>query len=129
MKVSFVGNDGDWPASDFRHRTVASTLGQNKEMFPEGGRAMVFQESEKVFYFIGHNATVTIEKRPPMDGSIPFLYGNATLMHVNLESVSTTEGHFDKDGKYQVDLVRSGDEGRHGIWLRYDVGVVRVEMT
>ena len=130
MKVTFVGNDGDWPSSDFRHRIrFQEKPAEGPFRAPEPGRAMVFQESEKVFYFIGQNATVTIEKRPPMDGSIPFLYGNATLMHVNLESVSTTEGHFDEDGKYQIDLVRSGDEGRHGIWLRYDVGVVRVEMT
>ena len=90
---------------------------------------LIFQESEKVFYFVGENAYVTIEKQPPVDGSIPNHYMSGVLMHTNIEAVSITEGHFDEDGRYVVDLVRSGDESRHSIWLRWNVGVVRVEMV
>ena len=36
---------------------------------------------------------------------------------------------FDENGSYVTDLVRSGDEARHATWLRWDVGVVRVEMV
>ncbi len=116
---------GDWPSSDYRHRLRGSAP-QDK---PEPGRMLVFQESEKVFYFVGENTRVTIEPLPPMDGSIPNLYASATLMHTNSETVSVTEGHFDETGRYVTDLVRSGDESRHSVWLRWDVGVVRVEMV
>ena len=126
MRVLFGTNAaGDWPASDFRHRLQAAAS-QDK---PEPGRMMVFQESEKVFYFVGENVYVTIEPQPPLDGSIPNLYANAVLMHTNIEAVSVTEGHFDENGCYVTDLVRSGDESRHSIWLRWNVGVVRVEMV
>ena len=128
MRVAFIGNDRDWITSDYRHRVRL----EEKELTLTGkgelGRALIFQESEKVFYFVGHNCRLTLYKRPPMDGSFPILYASIPLQHINLESVSTTEGHFDEDGNYQVDMIRTGDEGRHSIWLRYDVGVVRVEM-
>ncbi len=121
VSVSYSGNGIDWVSSDYRHRRQPSDN--------DAGRVLIFQESEKVFYFVGHNVTVTIEKQPPMDGSIPLVYGNSQMMHVNLEAVSVTEGHFDPDGTYHTDIVRSGDEARHGIWLKYDVGVVRVELV
>ncbi len=126
MRVMFgVNAAGDWLASDFRHRLQAASSQDE----PEPGRMLVFQESEKVFYFVGENVFVTIEPQPPMDGSIPNLYANAVLMHTNIEAVSVTEGHFDENGCYVTDLVRSGDESRHSIWLRWNVGVVRVEMV
>ena len=116
---------GDWASSDFRHRVKDAACTDE----PEPARMLVFQESDKVFYFVGENARVTIEQLPPADGSMPNLYVNSTLMHTNIEAVSVTEGHFDGGGRYVTDLVRSGDEARHSIWLRWDVGVVRVEMT
>ena len=128
MKVCFIGNDGDWTKTDYPHRNEEA-VPPDPTLLPEPGRALIFQESEKVFYFVGHNATVTIEKRPPVDGSIPAVYADYTLLHVNMDSYSTTQGHFDEDGKFVVDIVRSGDESRHGVWLRYDTGVVRVELV
>ena len=37
--------------------------------------------------------------------------------------------HGDENGKYVIDLYRTGDEGRHGTWLQYDCGVIRVELV
>ena len=126
MRVLFNANAApDWPASDYRHRVAE----QGSCDAPEPGRMLVFQESEKVFYFVGENARVSIEPPAPVDGSLPIHYGHPTLMHTNIEAVSVTEGHFDENGEYRVDIVRSGDESRHSIWLRWDVGAVRVEMT
>ena len=126
MRVMFDNNAaGDWQAGDYRHRVKAQEPGNGRGP----GRMMVFQESDKVFYFVGENVFVTIEPQPPMDGSIPNLYANAVLMHTNIEAVSVTEGHFSEDGSYVTDIVRSGDESRHSIWLRWDAGVVRVEMV
>jgi len=123
LKVGFARNDGEWESSDFRHRRMSQDSKDSG-----GGRAMIFQESENVFYFVGECARVTFEKQAPLDGSIPAFYFNLTLQQENAEYISVTEGHFDEDGKYYVDLVRSGDEVRHGIWLSWDVGVVRVEL-
>ena len=118
--VGFSTNNGDWESCDFRHPASGKD--------DEPGRAMIFMESEKVFYLVGHNARVTFSKYP-MDGSIPAMTANGTLAHVNFETVSVTEGHFDENGKYVVDVTRSGDESRHGTWLKWDCGVIRVEMV
>jgi len=123
LKVGFSKNDGAWESSDFRHRGMKPEDKDNG-----GGRALIFQESEKVFYFVGEAARITFEEQPPMDGSIPTYHLHLTLQQENAEYISVTEGHFDENGKYQIDIVRSGDEVRHGIWLTWDVGVVRVEL-
>ena len=39
--------------------------------------------------------------------------------------IEVTEGHFDENGEYKVDRVRSGDESWRGVWLAADCGVVR----
>lgn len=117
--VIFGQNPGEWPSSDFRH-----SLKKDDEV----GRAMIFRESEKVFYAVGHNARIHLIQLP-MDGSIPNIYANYTMTHVNFETVSVTEGHFDENGKYVVDITRSGDESRHGTWLQWDCGVVRIELV
>lgn len=119
VSADFAETNGDWASCDFRHRA---------EKDGEPGRALIFQESEKVFYLVGHNARIHID-RFPLDGSIPAQLTNATLAHVNFDTVSITEGHFDADGKYVVDITRSGDESRHGTWLRWDCGVIRVELV
>ena len=130
MRVLFHPNTaGDWLSGDFRHRIRDRAAMTSPQERPCDGRALIFQESEKVFYFVGEHVRFTIEKIPPVDGSIPNHYANATLMNTNAEIVSVTEGHFNENGEYSVDLVRSGDEARHGTWLRWDVGVVRVEMV
>jgi len=123
LKISFGRNDGLWEGSDFRHRRIKP---EDKDQ--GGGRALIFRESEKVYYFVGESARVTFEDLSPLDGSVSAYLWNLTMAQSNAEYVSLTEGHFDEDGVYTVDRVRSGDEARHGIWLSWDVGVVRVEL-
>ena len=58
------------------------------------------------------------------DGSVPvnmFLFQHQAH---NMELLKIEEGHFESDGTYVVDRLRSGDEGRHGIWAQYDCGVI-----
>ncbi len=127
--VIFGQYGGGWPSMDFRHsrRRIPGMPAAEPEI-PEPGRALIFQESEKVFYAVGHNCRITFNKYPD-DGSIPNIYANYTLNQVNFDTVQVTEGHFDEEGKYVIDLYRTGDEGRHGTWLQYDCGVIRIELV
>jgi len=120
--VTFSQYGGGWPSSDFRHRGAPGTKDE------EPGRALIFQVSEKEFYVVGHNVRLSFIKYP-VDGSYPATLLNYTLSQTNFESVSVTEGHFNENGEYVVDLVRSGDEGRHGTWVKWDCGVVRIELV
>ncbi len=135
LPVVFGQTGGDWPSMDFRHWEEAREAMKNAvSMFGmpdpnvELGRVLIFQESENVFYLVGHRARVQFNKYLN-DGSIPNVYSSPVLMPTNVDLVSVTEGHFDENGEYQIDLVRSGDEVRHGIWCQYDCGVIRVELV
>ena len=40
--------------------------------------------------------------------------------------MSVDEGHFDRNGKFVVDVQRNGDEISRGLWVEPNIGVVRV---
>jgi len=62
----------------------------------------------------------------PMDGRIPILTTNPGMAVTNRGYLALTEGHFDDQGVYVIDRLRSGDEARHGIWADADCGVIHV---
>ncbi len=135
LKASVVFGQvaGDWPSFDFRHREDRARLSSGEPgiagLTKEPGRVMIFRESEKVFYLVGHGARVRFAPYTDDDGSVSNLVTSNALFTENAELVSVQEGRFDADGSYQVRLVRSGDEARHGIWCQADCGVIRVELV
>ena len=121
-----VSGDG-WPSMDFRHWDAIREEGKGvDDTQVEKGRAMIFQVNDNEFYVIGHKARITFNQYEPDDGSIPATYASPILQPTNVNYIEVTEGHFDENGQYVVDVVRSGDEVRHGIWCQYDCGVIHV---
>ena len=136
LKASIVFGQvaGDWTSMDFRHRAERARLSNPDPagvagMTAEPGRVMIFRESEKVFYLVGHGARVRFAGYESEDGSISNLTASNALFTENAELLSVQEGLFEKDGSFRVRLVRSGDEVRHGIWCQADCGVIRVELV
>ena len=115
---------------DFRHRDAIREEGVGvDDTEVEKGRALIFQAGDNEFYVVGHKCRVTFLPYEPDDGSIPATMASLILQPTNVNYMTVTEGHFDEDGQYVVDRVRSGDEVRHGIWCQYDCGVVRVVLN
>ena len=127
LAVSF-GRSGDgWPATDFRHDKASREEGQGiMDPTVEKARGLIFQVADNEFYLVGHKCRVNFAQQEPLDGSIPLTMAHPGMLPTNANYLSVTEGHFDEQGTYVVDIVRSGDEVRHGIWCQYDVGVIRV---
>jgi len=119
---NFGNTSGSWVSKDFRH---SNRFGA-KTPDPELGRCMIFQVSENEFYMVGHESRIRFIEREPMDGSISAVLSNTSLEANNTEFISIEEGYFDENGDFCVSMVRSGDEARHGVWLTWDVGVVKV---
>ncbi len=136
LKASVVFGQvaGDWPSMDFRHRAERARLSAPDPsgvagMTREPGRVMIFRESDKVFYLVGHGARVRFAGYEPDDGSVSNIVTSSALFTENAELVSVKEGQFDADGNFVTRLVRSGDEVRHGIWCQADCGVIRAELV
>ena len=125
--VSFDKSGDGWTAMDFRHLEAIKEEGVGiGDPTVEKGRGIVFQASDNEFYVVGHKCRVTFLPYEPDDGSIPATMASLILQPTNVNYMTVTEGHFDEDGQYVVDRVRSGDEVRHGIWCQYDCGVIHV---
>ena len=131
--VVFGQTAGDWPSMDYRHRVdrmraMMPDPSQVAGMTKEPGRVLLFRESEKVFYLVGHGARVRFIPYQE-DGSISNIITSTALISTNAELLSVQEGKFSEDGQFHMHLVRSGDEVRHGIWCQADCGVIRVELV
>ena len=135
LKASVVFGQvaGDWPSMDFRHRADRARASHPNPtavagMTKEPGRVLIFRESDKIFYLVGHGARVRFAGYQE-DGSISNIVTSTALFSENAELLSVQEGRFDENGAFRVRLVRSGDEVRHGIWCQADCGVIRVELV
>ena len=131
--VSFVGlkayNWGDVGA-DFRHPEIAENFGRNvMDYQSEKGRGILVQTAPDEFYAAGNGCHLFFNEYEPLDGSLPVNLLNLTLQITTTDYMQVTEGHFDDEGRYVVDRVRSGDESWRGLWLAADCGVVRFTLN
>lgn len=127
-RVSYAGAGSDftgWVAMDYRHsKDLVNINYVPKSIEEETARGLLFCVDENEYYLVGHKVRLYWQKMDRTDGSVPinmFLFQHQSH---NMELLKIEEGHFDEDGTYVVDRLRSGDEGRHGIWAQYDCGVI-----
>ena len=89
----------------------------------ERGRGLLFQTGEREFFCVGDGFFFELRKKPSVsmvdfENSYPFPR-NATFLNIE-------EGHFDREGSWKVDRVRSGDDLDFGIWVYASNRIVRV---
>ena len=113
------------PAMDYHHSADVRALRDPTSRLPLG-RAMIFQESDKVFYVVGDHVRLTFGPLPSLDGSIAMGHMQDVKLLLNSSLLSIQEGHLE-DGAFVCDRTRSGDE--FTVWAMQDCGVIRVEMV
>jgi hypothetical protein len=122
LKSYLWGNVG----ADFRHPEMSDgRFGDPMDYRAEKGRAVLVQTGPDEFYAAGQGCHLFFNEYEPVDGSIPANLLNPTIQVTTTDYIEVTEGHFDENGEYIVDRVRSGDESWRGVWLAADCGVVR----
>lgn len=126
-RVSYAGAIAEyvgWVAMDYRHNKDLINVNHiPNSLEEETARGLLFRVSDREFYLVGHKVRLYWQKMTLTDGSLP---ANIILFQHqahNMELIRIEEGHFE-NGEYVIDRLRSGDEGRHGIWAQYDCGVV-----
>ena len=128
-KISFPGPGYGWNAMDFRHRKAIMEEGQGvNDSTVEKGRGLIIQVDANEFYLVGHKVRLMFNRPEPTDGHIPLLLANSELQANSTGFLELTEGHFNEEGQYLADRVRSGDEARHGVWAQADCGVIHIVM-
>lgn len=128
-KVSFVGPGYGWNAMDYMHRQAMKEEGSGIFDFnAEKGKGMIVQTQENEFFIVGHKVRLSFSRYEDVDGSISPTLFNAMAQNNYTEYIEVTEGHFDEDGRYVVDRVRTGDESRQGLWAHWDCGVIHVRL-
>lgn len=128
-KVSYAGPGYGWNAMDYRHRKGIMEEGKGlSDSTVEKGRGLIIQADKNDFYLVGHKIRLLFNKPEPVDGHIPVMLASGSLQANNTSYLEITEGHFDENGVYVVDRIRSGDEARHGIWAQADCGVIHFRL-
>lgn len=124
--ISFQGTMDRFYRMDFAHKEACmeETLGNQGEPC----RGLLLQESENVFYVVGHKFRIFFLQEDLPDGSVDASTAASETFSTNAEYLSITEGHFDETGTYIPDLFRTGDENRHGIYAQWDTNVLRIEL-
>lgn len=118
------GNDN---SLDYRHESY-EPFGGMKPFGEDLGRGLIFAAGEDEFYLVGHRIRLFFLEREAEDGSLSVYDLNGFIRRLNGEYLYITEGHFDEDGKYVTDIIRSGDEARNSVWAHWDCGVIHVKL-
>lgn len=124
--VSFHGTLDGYYRMDFRHKEACET-----EISGNAGepcRGLLLQESEDVFYIVGHKFRIFFLQEDDEDGSVDAMTASCATFPTNGEYLSVTEGHFTPEGIYMPDAWRTGDESRHGTYAQWDCDVIRVQL-
>lgn len=124
--ISFTGTMDSFFRMDFMHKEAC--LEEINGNVGEPSRGFLIQESENVFYVVGHKFRVFFLQEESEDGTIDAATASTAVFPTNAEYLSIAEGYFDKEGVFVPETFRNGDEARHGIYMLSDVGVIRVEL-
>lgn len=124
--VSFKGTTDAYYRMDFCHKEACrEEITGNKG---EPCRGLLLQESENVFYVVGHKFRIFFKREEVEDGALNAIDISPVTFPTNAEYLSVAEGCFDQDGKFHATRIRTGDEARHGTFAQWDTGVLRIEL-
>ena len=112
--------EGEHVYSDYIHRG---------RRYPQEGRGLLIQVSEKEFYLVGDALTLHLAKPFQEDGRTNLQFSYDRLQDRGASYMLVDEGHFDEAGNFVVDRHRNGDERDYSIWATADVGVIHIEMS
>jgi len=115
--VIFGDAGGTLGWTDYRHASVESN---------GRGRGLIIQAGDREFFLVGADFRVGFKKKDAPERMLASASGSDYLLVRLTNYRRVEEGHFDQGGNWIVDRVRNGDESDYGIWLRPDVGLVRV---
>lgn len=122
-RVVFTDGLGDEYFSGAREYMDAAHTGD--DCYKVRGKGFIIYEGNGCFYLAGEGFRLNLlrkQKIELMTNGIS-LSNFQNLRHQ--EYLELSEGTVDETGVYHVKTVRTGDEGDYGIWVHYDVGVVR----
>jgi len=112
------GSGGGTPAwTDFRHGFAESS---------GPGRGLLIQVDERELYLVGSGFRLGVKKKEAPERMLSSASASDFLFTRLANYRRVEEGHFDSEDNWIVDRLRNGDESDFGIWVRPDVGVVRV---
>ncbi|GHV91836.1 beta-galactosidase [Spirochaetia bacterium] len=89
----------------------------------ERGRGFLFQTGAREFYCIGDSFFFDLRKKPILNETE---FGNYCANPRNETFLKIEEGHFDGNGDWQTDRVRTGDDLDFGIWMYAGNRVVHI---
>lgn len=124
--VSFTGTLDGYYRMDFLHKDACEE--EISGNTGEPSRGILLQESEEVFYIVGHKFRIFFLQEDEEDGSVDAMTASRATFPTNGEYLSVTEGHFTPDGTYIPEVWRTGDESRHGTYAQWDCNVVRIQL-
>ena len=102
---------------------------QSEGSVPDRGRGLVIQTGEREFYISGSGYRLFLSKKSTFKVMLSVCKTAENIQSRLIDYLSVDEGYFDKDEKWIVKRKRSGDESDYGIWVKPDVGAVRVVMA
>lgn len=107
----FRGNEGRIASSQFNIH-----LPEYRYHALERGRALLVEVSEYEYFAAGAGVGLDFVRRPdPEDGNpFPDLISRQSTQ---LNHLSVEEGHFDCDGKWNIDFLRNGDQSNFQVFL------------
>lgn len=127
--VGFTGSGlgGGDHSLDYRHpadqpNPEGTSFGTNL------GRGLIFSAGPDEFYIVGHRIRLFFMEHEPEEGSLTPHERLDMIQRLNTEFLRVEEGHFDADGQFVTDIIRSGDEDRNAVWTHWDCGVIHVKL-
>jgi hypothetical protein len=102
---------------------------RNEDSVPDRGRGLVIQTGEREFYILGSGYRLFLNRKNNCKGMLSVCKTAENIQARLIDYLSVEEGYFDKDECFKVVRKRCGDESDYGIWVKPDVGVVRVVMA
>jgi hypothetical protein len=87
------------------------------------GRGLLFQTGPREFYCVGDGFYFEIQQKHTL-GSVDYAPAYNAIRNAAFRRIE--EGHFEKDGTWKVDRIRSGDDEDYGVWMFAANRVVRV---
>lgn len=113
-------NGGNVRRMDNRHRAGAYDGYRAKGFIVDAG--------DGVFYLTGDAYKLKLYPKFTIEELTGSVHAGDFLNTRTQGYLQVTEGEFDADGKYQINVYRNGDEFDYGLWVTSDIGVLRVRM-
>lgn len=101
---------------------------REQECFDKMAKGIIVYVGNGEFYMAGEGFSLNLLRKKSIKemsgGVIASLFQNGRHQRY----LAIEEGHFDENGEYTVDKIRTGDECDTGVWLDTDIGVVHIRL-